>query len=579
MSSTGIQSLSRRQFLAGCGAVGASAVSAPVVGAMQNREGDSSSVSPALGGATVAPSPEGLGMPGQISPAGQQAIADVDRQRQQQRGAISQTRSAADLGVTPDAGPINETLSSAVSGLSNTRIEFPGGQTFSMTGELTMNPEGPIELIGNGTRVVAPSGFTGHPLKFMGLPGGSLIEGITLDMTERGTVAGIKVGSDATAELRNCAVEGVAKAWDPERDYAIGVITPVARSESSTIRVTNFKAIGGTSAGMHSDSGPPDAPQNQLASMMGLWIGRNSTGTIQFVNSQLRGWQNGTYAGRTSATVEIRGGTLWNCPNTSARVGGGAVIDGTTIHLDDRQWSMDQNPGPYSLGEHQGVHAIRVETGGEKGNQDAPCRLVNLRIKGMSMGESAGLIDVEGSGPTTLVQNCYITNHMEVPAILGEEPGSQASYAAAPETNIMVENSLVDGATTEVMDIRGRPQSRIQTTCVQVPGAGPDSITGAQIGQGVSFGQQCASGSGLSNQSAVGSGANVSVLPAPSTNSSASARSSGGGGGWGGKLLGGLIAAPLAGIAVMALPLIIGLLVLGGVTFGGLLWFFKKLSD
>lgn len=476
-----------------------------------------SSPAPALGDATLGPSAESeaLGMPGQISPAGQAAIADVDRQRQQQRGSIRQTRNAADLGITPDTGPINETLSSAVDGMANTRIEFPGGQTFNATGELTLIPDGPIEIIGNGTTVVAPSGMKGHAFKFMGLPGGSLISGFTLDMTERGTVAGVKFGSDGAAELRDCTVKGVAKAWEPERDFAIGVITPVARSESSKLRITNFEAIGGTSAGMHSDGGPPDAPQNRLASMMGLWVGQNSIGEIQFINGKLRGWQNGTYAGRTPARVGIYGGVLWNNPNTSARVGGGAIIDGTTIVLDDREWSKKQNPGPYSLGEHQGVHCIRVETGGEKGNQFDPCRLRNLRIKGMSMGECSGLIDVEGSGPATSIENSHVTNHIDAPAVLGEKPGSQGRYGGASQTNIMVDQSLIDGATTEIMDIRGREQSRIQNTCIKVPDAGRDSIQGAQIGQAVSFGRQCKSGSGLSNPKKVGSGANVSSLPAP----------------------------------------------------------------
>jgi hypothetical protein len=68
------------------------------------------------------------------------------------------------------------------------------------------------------------------------------------------------------------------------------------------------------------------------------------------------------------------------------------------------------------------------------------------------------------------------------------------------------------------MEMQGRPQSRIQQTCVQLPNAGPDAINGAQVGEGVSFGEQCASGSGLKAPKKVGSGGNISSLPAPVAN-------------------------------------------------------------
>jgi hypothetical protein len=181
-------------------------------------------------------------------------------------------------------------------------------------------------------------------------------------------------------------------------------------------------------------------------------------------------------------------------------------------------WSMKENPGPYTLGENQGVHAVRIETGGNKGTQDEPATLRNLDIRGISMETSSSLVNIEGSGPSTILENCKFTNHMGVPAILAAAPGSQGSYSAAPITNIMVSYCLFTGSTTEVAEVNERPNSRIQRTCIKIPGAGPESISGMQIGPGVGFGPQCSTGLRAPKQ--VGSGANVSSLPAPSYNGS-----------------------------------------------------------
>ena len=93
-------------------------------------------------------------------------------------------------------------------------------------------------------------------------------------------------------------------------------------------------------------------------------------------------------------------------------------------------------------------------------------------------------------------------------------------------------------------DIQNRPQSRIQHTCIQLPNAGPDDINGAQVGEGVSFGKQCASGSGLSNPKKVGSGGNISSLPAPNASYNSSteygAQGSSNQGNWIGQLAAGV---------------------------------------
>jgi hypothetical protein len=213
------------------------------------------------------------------------------------------------------------------------------------------------------------------------------------------------------------------------------------------------------------------------------------------------------YAGRTKGIVEVRGGTFVNNFNTQTRIGGGSVVDGASMLLDDRQWS---DKGPFKIG-HQGVYAARVDA--VKGNQTAPATFKNLKVVAKSMREGASLFDWESASGPGIVRNCHITNHLDRPIFLGESPSAPAA------TNVLVDHCLIDGSSSNaVMEMHNRPQSRIQRTCIQLPNAGPDDINGAQIGKAVSFGKQCKGTSGLKAPGKVGSGGNFSTLPAPVTN-------------------------------------------------------------
>ena len=523
--------LSRRQFLVGCGTIGATAVGVPAVRATQERE---SSAPPSLSVEDVAlgPAVESLGIPGDISPDGKAAIADVDDQLAQQGGSIERTVDAVeDLGLNPSGGtPINAALEAAVSSLSNVRVEFPSDATFRLTDRILLNPTGPVELVGNGATLKLDANTEAMAFDCPNLPDGTRISGFTIDQTAQGSVTGVRVGSEGTVEVRDVTVQGYSTptpsiAREGGEGTVPAVLMPIARSPSSTVRITNFTAIGGTAAGMHSDPDKPEsAPENRLGVPMGMWVGQSSTGTVQLVNPRMRGWSNGTYSARTPAIVQILGGVLGNNSNTQARVGGGSVIDGTTMILDDRQWSKKKNPGPYTLGGNQGVHAVRVETGGDKGNQSDPVRLRNLDIRGLSMEISSSLINFEGSAPAGTIMNCRITNHIDVPSLLAVAPGSQGSYGAAAQTNVLVDQCLLTGSTSaSVIEVDDRPNSRIQRTCIKIPGASAESIDGMQIGQSVGFGKTCSAG-GLSNSKKVGSAGNVNSLPAPTGSSGASGR-------------------------------------------------------
>ena len=509
--------LTRRQFLGACGICGAVSVApfASTPAAADGRDQLSS-----------------FGEAGTISAEGQAAISAVDDQLAQQGGNFGQTLDAvSDLGLDPQGNtPISQPLEAAMGGLSNARIDFPSDGVFRLTDQILLNPSGPVELVGNGATLKVDPDTASMAIDCPNLPGGTRISGFVIDQTAKGSTTGVRVGSEGIIEVRDVTVRGYST---PKASVAKGggegsvpaVLMPIARTPSSTIRITNFTAIGGTAAGMHSDPDKPEsAPENRLGAPMGVWIGGSSPGTVQLVNPRIRGWSNGTYSSRTEGTVQILGGVLYNNSNTQARVGGGAVIDGTTMLLDDRQWSKKQNPGPYTLGGNQGVHAVRVETGGAKGNQSDPVTLRNLDIRALSMEISSGLIDFEGSAPAGTITNCRLENHLGVPAIYGEAPGSQGSYGGASQTNILVDNCLLAGSTADsVIQVEDRPNSRLQRTCIEIPGATSASVSGMQIGSGVGFGKTCSAG-GLSNPKKVGSGGNISALPAPVANGASAAR-------------------------------------------------------
>ena len=559
MSDSDAPTFTRRQFLGTCATVGvASQASTSAVAEGHEQLPSSTSV-------------------GTISAEGQAAIAEVDDQLAQQGGNFGKTIDAVSgLGLDPSGKtPISQPLEAAMGSLSNARIVFPSDGVFRLTDRILLNPAGPFDFVGNGAMLKVDANTEAMAFDCPSLPSGTRISGFVIDQTAQGSVTGVRIGTEGTIEVRDLTVRGYSTpkpsiAREGGEGTVPAVLMPIARTPSSTVRITNFTAIGGTAAGMHSDPGKPEsAPENSLGAPMGMWVGQSSPGTVQLVNPRMRGWSNGTYSARTEGVVQILGGVLWNNSNTQARVGGGSVIDGTTMILDDRQWSMKQNPGPYTLGGNQGVHAVRVETGGSKGNQSQPVRLRNLDIRGLSMEISSGLIDFEGSAPAGIITNCRLTNHLGVPAIYGEPPGSQGGYGAAAQTNILVDHCLFTGSTSDpAIRVDDRPASRIQRTCIQVPDAGSESISGMQIGPGVGFGKTCNSG-GLKAPKKVGSGGNVSSLPPPATAGAAPMSPVEAAQNWLMKGFAGIIVAPLLIIVFLFAILLGPLLVLFIFLFAG----------
>jgi hypothetical protein len=466
-----------------------------------------------------------LGLNDAISPEGRKAIADVDRRFAQQRGSPANTVHAVkDLGLDPSGGtPINGQFASAIEGLSpGTRVEFPSDGVFRVTEQIVARPPR-VDLVGNGCTFKLDADMEHTLLNLDKFPSGSLLQGFNFTATGD-TAFGVRVATEGTVKVKNINLKGymVSDQSNPQRVQ--GVFAPTAYTPEAAVRATNVTAIGGTAAGTHDkDAKPPSATVNQIASPMGVWVGQSTQGTVQLVKCQFRGWSNAVYGGHTHGRVQVYGGEYWNNINSQQRLGGGSVIDGATLVLDDRKWSMKKNPGPTSLGERQGVYAIRVDPG-DSGNKSDPLRVKNCEIRALSMQAGASVIDVEPDAGPCLIENTKVINHLDRPVIYGAPPNSGIS-----RTNIMVKHSLIAGSSPQtVMDINNRPQSRITTTCITIPDAGPEDIQGAQIGQDVSFGT-CKSGNGLKAPKMVGSPGKISSLPAPSYNGSVSGSTGGAG--------------------------------------------------
>jgi hypothetical protein len=506
--------VSRRRFLAASGVAGAAAVGVPIASGAQKQEAGSAAVSPL-------PNPP----LGRISPEGRKAIADVDRQFQQQQPKMQKTVSAVDnLGLDPSGKqPISGKLGSALSGMANTRVTFPSDGVFLLPEKVGAQPDGPIKISGNGCTFKIPSDTQTKSFNLV-LPSGSSVRDITIDQSAKGALQELAVQADGgVVRADNVTIKGYAPAKGSPQggDGGGGVdqmFAPIARTSNATLRVTNFQAVGGTAAGTHNEGDlPPKSPENVLDSPMGVGVFDQNKGTIQLVNPKLSGWSNGIYGGRTKGIVEVLGGKFVNNFNSQTRVSGRAVVDGASMLLDDRKWS---DKGPFKIG-HQGVYAVRVDPSDE-GNQTQPAKFINIRIIAKSMREGAALFDWEPEAGPGIVRNCHITNHLDRTVFLGESP---QNVPAA--TNILVDKCLIDGSSSAgVMEMHDREQSRIQRTCIKLPDAGPGDIKGAQIGKGMSFGGKCKSGSGLSKPKKVGSGGNLSSLPAP-TNASGGNSSTG----------------------------------------------------
>lgn len=492
-SNSPLPDVSRRAFLAGCGATGVAVASPLGTASGAERESRSWSSSASID------SPERAG---RISLEGLHSIAETNRRFQQAQAQMDRTvRAVEDLGLDPTGETAINGDFGQIDGLSNARITFPSDGTFLLNEQITVRPDGPVEIMGNGCSFIIPPNSNMKSFIFV-LPSGSLIRDITIDQTAEGALQGLSIQSRGTIRVENLTIKGYAPATVSTEDDPFGsTFTPIALTQSAMVQVVNLKEVGGTAAGLHDEGDlPPDARENRLGSPSGIFIGKSNLGTVQLVEPKISGWSNGIYGGRTPGNVEVRGGDFLNNFNSQTRISGGSIVDGASMLLNDTMWTR---PGQFDIG-HQGVYAARID-GKNHGNLTAPTTFKNVRVVAESMREGASLFDWESASGPGIVENCHITNHLDREVFLGENPNAPAA------TNVLVNNCLIDGSSqAEVMVMNNRGQSRIKNTCVKLPNAGPGDVEGAIVGSNMTWGSECTGKSGLRAPDKLGVPSNIS---------------------------------------------------------------------
>lgn len=562
--------MSRREFL---GAVGTAAVAGGLMtspaqaATLESSPSPPSPPSPKIDNIqppTPVATPEGFAS---LSPMGREKIRDINRRHAQQRqqngtgnGGKShefdrEINAVKDLGLDPTGEQrIDAILASA--DLNNARVFFPKG-TYRMSSKITIHTDAPCALVGPEATLVMDPGARGH-LKPI-IPGG-LIKGLTLSMRAKGALIGLQPMTDGYIEVIDVDIVGYAAPIPETQNTFSAIYVPIAKNSGASIRTVGLSAVGGTAADMHEDESGPNAPESRMRTYPGVGVWKQNKGTIQLIDCKIRGWQNGLYGARHPGEMHIFGGLWWNNSNCQIRIGGGSFVDRTKMVIDARKWSMKRNPGPYYLGEQQGVNGVRIEAA-NGGVMDEPVHLRNIKIIGKAVETIGALINPEGTSPMTKVKNSVIANHLgpDVPALLAAKPGSQFNYPAAPNPTVQVEDCIFKGKNKmdPAIEAHDRP-GRVIGTCFVYPDAGPEDIVGLDIGKNVSFGK-CGPQSGLSAPEKVAESKPVSQIPIP-TNPNYSGPGGGGGGGSGGGLGKRIIVAVIGGIFILLFILFGGIL-------------------
>ena len=527
--------------------------------------------------------PAQQGDPGGGNSSGNGSEGDENGSGKPTAPKFSQTVDAVEeFGVDPKGNrPIGEDIGSVP---ENTLVVFPGG-TFKVSGRTQFRAT-KAGVVGTSYKdKKPPSGDGKNTTTFVAEQGTfaaldfkmdtGLVGDFMLDFTATKALITMNARSSGFVQYRDVVWKGLvdrigSQANDSKNGDYLCAMQP---ENGATSRATRF---------VMKNNGIPGS--KNIGGRNGFWCGETCKGTAQIEDCVVSAIaDNGVYGGRAPGNVQIKGGEWVNNEVSHNRYSGkGSFSDGATMILDAD--SYNGPTGSYGKWNAEiGTHAVKIERGDNGISKPSGAVLRNAEIQLLSAGPhgfGAG-IRVRGSGGALKIENCRLTNNVDCASVVAESPGDGYSgYTAPSPHNIAIADSLFQGTSAEsIIDVSGRANSLIRNTCFKIPGASSSSITGMKIGSGVGFGKQCKSG-GLSDPQKVGSGGNLSAanFSAPNASYTGGTSANSGGSGWSGKLLGGLAVAPLIGIAVIALPLIVGLLLLGGITFGGLLLFFKKLS-
>jgi hypothetical protein len=444
---------------------------------------------------------------------------------------FSQTKNAVkDYGADAKGNrPISEDIPSTIP--DGTAIVFPPG-TYLVPKTWTIEAEGVGGIVGAGYKQASSppkpgkqaatfvaAGNSRTRIQFIAQTG--LFANVVLDQTRSNNSIGMVLETDGFVQARDVRYAGTQDntgAGVADRKE-VPLCALRATQQQATVRA---ERVVGQYVGLPSDKESGGAPF--------FWVGTSHKGTAQMGHCVVQGAaDNGLYGGRTPGKAQVKGGKYINNAVAQLRYSGkGSWADGVTLTVD-----ADSYKGPVAsqgYNDKFGTHGIKVERGDEAPNKASGAVLRNADIKLLSEGDQgvgAG-VRVRGSGGALKIENSRIVNKLECPSVIAEAPGGGYSGATAPQPhNITITDSLFTGTNAEIK-VRGRENSLIRKTCIKIPGAGPDSISGMRIGNGVGFGKQCKSG-GLKNPKQVGSSGNLSSVPMNvSYNGSAAGNSSAG---------------------------------------------------
>gem|GEM_PF-6881393 len=432
--------------------------------------------------------------PGSPSRAAYRALAVVERDVGERSGelAFDRTANAVDyLGLGPDT-PVDDALerADAAGDLDGIRLDFPPG-IYRISDGLDISPERTFGIVGPEATFRLDSGVRCE-LNFHLSRG--LFAGITLDQRADRAAVSVLLNADDHIDARDLTYRGPVEAVDDDQK---ALVRPVAANRKASVRIDGLRAVGGTNAGSHAWVGSDPPPGHIAGGVPGAFVGSANEGIVQFVDAELRGWENGLYASRTPGAVQVVGGRFVNNNNTGVRISGAqSFCDGATIVLDARRWP-DDRPGRFTIGEIQGVSAARSETG-RLNKQGA--RFRNLDVRGYAMETCPGLVVFWGSAGTGNVTNCRLRTDIDgAPAIRVRAPGVGPHGASSGKQAVRMGHIEILGNMTNAPAVHGtedRPNSVLANSCVRIPNAGPDDIRNVET-RNVGYGDACTASQGL----------------------------------------------------------------------------------
>lgn len=416
-----------------------------------------------------------------------------------------------DLGADPTGNrPISQDVSSAIQ--PGTLILFPPGDylldqewgvsvdgTFGMAGKGYKQASNPPKSDNNAATFVAADN-THAAINFEAETG--LLANFVLDQTGNNNSISILLRSSGFVQARDLRYVGTQDNTGSQADEDQS--NPMCRFAADEGATARAERLIGKYIGLPGDKNSGGAPF--------FWVGESNKGTAQMGNCVSVGAaDNGLYGGRTPGHAQVKGGKYVNNAVSQLRYDGAdSWADGVSMVVDADNYSGPTNGTPYN--KKFGVQGLKTERRKyqEKKPSGAVLRNADVRVRSINSNMGAPIY-IRGWGGSLKIENSRIVNQLDQTTILAEAPGDGFPATQPPHNITITESEIVSSYADPVIDIRERENSSIRNTCIKVPGAGPGSINGMDIGENVGFGKQCKKG-GLRAPDKVGASGNLSEV-------------------------------------------------------------------